>query len=94
MANKGDIRLGDYVAADTHGFKGRVYRIDHSFLTTDEDEQWFQRQSPKLDEAARRERWISILCQEAGAVMVPESVVTLIPAFEFENPWKKFYFRD
>lgn len=94
MANMGDIRLGDYVAADTHGVKGRVFRIDQSFSTTGADEHWFQSQSPKLDEATRSERWINILCQGAGAVLVPESRVTLIPAFEFENLCKKFYFRD
>ena len=94
MANKGDVRLGDYVVADTHGNKGRVFRIDHSFSTTGESEQWFQCQSPKLDEATRSEHWISILCHEGGAVLVPESGVTLIPAFEFENAWKESYFRD
>ena len=93
MASKGDVRLGDYVVADTHGNKGRVFRIDHSFSTTGENEHWFQSQSPKLDEATRSERWISILCQEAGVLRAPESGVTLIPAFEFESAWKKFYFR-
>ena len=94
MAKANTVRLGDYVVTSAHNHTGRVYMIHNIFAETGEDDAWFRMQKPALPESARRERWVSILCHEGGAVQVPESDVKIVGKFDFNNPHDGSYFRD
>lgn len=93
MAKENEARLGDFVTTNKHGHRGRVYMIHHNFGETGESMDWFRAQVRALEESMLKERWISILCHEGGAVLVPESEVVLTAPFEFDNPWAGTYFR-
>ena len=94
MAEKNEVRLGDFVTTKKHGHRGRVFMIHHNFKETGESMDWFRGLVPALEEATLTERWISILCHGGGAVQVPESDVEAWKApFEFDNPWADTYFR-
>jgi hypothetical protein len=88
------VRLGDYVETTPHGHRGRVSSIAQVFSETGESNAWFAGQSASYDEAQKCERWISILCDGSGAVLVAESRVTVVEKFDFSNPYANEYFRD
>ena len=86
--------LGDYVETGTHGHKGRVKEIHHTFSETGESNAWFDKQIPGYPISTKSGKWYSILCHPRGSVLVPESDVNKIEKFDFENPWADDYFRD
>jgi hypothetical protein len=88
------VRLGDYVETTVHGHKGRVSGIHMVFADTGYANYWFRLQKPAYDSKQKLERWISILCDVHGSVLVAESRVKIIDKFDFTNPYAAEYFRD
>jgi hypothetical protein len=91
-----EAKLGDYIITGNHNHYGRVYSKHHNFANTNENDQWFDSQIPKLPESTKTENWYSVLCNQARAVLVPESDIRRVsdqPIGEFKNPWESHYFR-
>jgi hypothetical protein len=90
--------VGQFVKTSTHNHVGRVKAKHIMFSETDENEQWFNLQRPRIHESAKNEPWYSILCHNGGAVMVPERDLNEVSDVffdgTFENPWNDFYFKD
>lgn len=84
-------RLGDYVQTRRFGSRGRVTKLHWS---CPESEEWQSIQTGLAPEQFTQERWASILCQPAGAVVVPFSDVEVVEPFPFTNPYAADYFRD
>ena len=73
------IKLGDFVKSSNHGHTGRAYKIeqpDNSWTG------WLSAQSIQANVEQVRGNWIGILCNEHGAVSVPEDTCTVIPPIE------------
>ena len=83
-------RHGDYVTSAKHGYSGRAYKF--SFLTN-KDAEWVAAQNTPLTIEEIRGRFVSILIHEGGAVMVPESSITIIdPIKDFAHPFRIKHF--
>ena len=89
--------IGDYVQTLNHNHIGRVYAKHHNFDGVQENEQWFNMQSPALDPSTKKENWYSILCDKGGSVVVPQSQIKIAQTTpingSFENMWEDHYFR-
>lgn len=88
------VRLRSRVTSRRYRHVGVVCEINHSFKSSNEDDEWFDGQRPKLPEEAKKERWISILNDGGGLTMMPESDLTVHEdnARYNENPWFHYYF--
>ena len=86
------IFLGDYVQENNvqYGRKGRAYDLHWQCPET---EQWIALQTVPVTEAERRERWVSVLTEEGGAIVVPESRLKVVDPFPLYNWSEKYYFR-
>lgn len=87
-------RLGDYVETTVHGHRGRVVGIDGIFADTGHTNFWFRQQKPAYDKADKLQRWVSILVDGSGSVLVAEDRVKLVEKFDFSNPYADEYFRE
>lgn len=81
--------IGDYIVTSKYGYTGRVYNKHYG---CPEDKNWIKSQSIPITENELDEIWYSILVHPKGAVVVPESDITKIRKFKFENPWNDFLF--
>lgn len=91
----GKTKLGYGVRTGRHFHVGVVCRIDHDFAQTGESNAWFDGQRPQMPEKMKAERWIHILNDGGGSVVVPESDIIEITSRELKdngNPWLNFYF--
>jgi hypothetical protein len=84
------VSLGDYVNTLTHGHTGRVYAVHHG---CPEGAAWMMGQEVPIREEAKTPtyRWLSILVQGAGSVVVPEYDAEKTDPFPFSNPWASHY---
>lgn len=88
-------KLGNHVKTKTHGHSGVVYQIHHSFKDTSEDMYWFKSQRPALSTETLEKPWVSILQDNAGAILVPISDIAEITSkvpHDNGNTWFSFYF--
>lgn len=85
------IVLGDYVETDNHGHRGRVTQVHH---WCPESAAWLAGQTIPVPRDLRDRRWISVLCEPAGAVVVPMSLAKVVDPFPFTNPYADTYFRE
>jgi hypothetical protein len=86
-------RLGDCVTVSGSDQKGRVYHIHQSFRETGEGDGWFNGQNHPYTEADKLDRWVSILTDGGGAIVVAEKRLTIVPMFDVKNPYIAQYFR-
>lgn len=85
--------LGDYVKTNTYGYTGRVYAVHHG---CPEGAAWMEAQMVPIREEAKTAtyRWLSILVQDGGAVVVPEYDAEKIASFTLDNPWTTHYWPE
>ena len=73
------IKLGDFVQSSNHEHEGRVYEIERP------DSEWIDwLEGLNIQPTIRQVlgNYIGILCNEHGAVSVPEDTCTVIPPIE------------
>lgn len=84
-----DPKLGDYVTTQVYGHRGRVTEVHHY---NPQGAAWMSVQSdPRVREHASG-RWVSILCEPRGAVVLPMALVDVVEPFPFTNTWGETYF--
>lgn len=87
----GKLHLGDYVRETETGYRGRVYRIDHSCC---EDESWLAGQMHPFTPEQLKERWFGVLTANGGSIMSCESRLERVVKFDLNNNWEDYYFGD
>ena len=86
-------KLGNFVKTKTHGQIGRIYKKHTDFRCSGETVKWFNGLVPKLSKNAIHDRWYSILCDQGGSILVPESdIAGVIEIKDFRNPFNDYYF--
>lgn len=90
-ANLGDAKLGDYVQTRRFGDLGRVHALHHS---CPEKPSWFEMQMGLEDSDYTDSRWVSILCNDSGAVVVPVRDVEVVGPFPFTHRFADMYFYE
>lgn len=84
------LRKGDYVRSRNHGHTGRVYKFEY---LTNEADWWVKVQSIQPTIEQIRGKWVGILCNKGGAVLVPIDTCEKIPAIKgFTHPCAKEHF--
>ena len=86
---KHSIYLGDYVA-DDYGRLGRVYNV---YYSCPQNTDWLTIQLHPFTDAERKERWMSVLVHDGGAIVTCESRLTRVEPFILFNTSEDFYFR-
>lgn len=86
-----DVKLGDYVEESSYGHKGRVYKLHH---WCPEDDRWLAGQQDRTMVLHKQEPWASVLVHNGGSIAAPLAHLTVVPAFQFANPYATAYFRE
>lgn len=82
--------LGDYVIAP-HGYRGRVHQV-HPYGCPESDD-WLAIQEIPVTQY-KRERWVSVLVHDSGAVVAPMALCEVIEPFPFTHSSAHLYFRE
>lgn len=87
---EGRVVLGDFVTESNYGRKGRVTAIH---TDCPESQSCIDGQTiPVTKWEQNAERWISILLDDGGSIVVTENKLTVVEPFKMRNNWYAHYF--